>query len=419
MNKPDKKNTGGSAADKQRILGLAGAGRLAEAKQSCEQYCRRFPGDPEGLMYLGAIDGQMGLFAEAEQCMRKVLALQPGNAPAYYNLGLALSEQNKTMAAIAAFEDALRIQPDYTDARGNLNKLYSSIVPRWHFPMMNDEGRNSAYDQAIRRAVRPDDVVLDIGSGSGLLAMMAARAGAKTIVSCEVVRPVAEKAREIVRANGFEDRIKIIGKRSTNLKVGEDLPQRASLLISEILDVGVLGEGVVPSVEHARANLLTPDARMIPRGATVFAVLVESEKLHQDNYVSTASGFDVSAFNDFSSHRYLQLNVTHYPHRRLTDVFEVFDFDFTDGSIRPTRKTLQVSTIEGGMCHAVVFWFRLYLDDEVSLETSPEVEGCWVQAIQIFKQPVSLPAGATLDLGVGHNGSTIVFDMPRASGASG
>jgi type III protein arginine methyltransferase len=99
----------------------------------------------------------------------------------------------------------MEIDPLQLNARINLDAVLEKAVPPWHFAMMNDVPRNSAYEEAIRR-VAPGRSVLDIGTGAGLLAMMAARAGAKWVVSCEQTPWIAAKAREVVAANGVGDR---------------------------------------------------------------------------------------------------------------------------------------------------------------------------------------------------------------------
>src|SRR5205085_7723988 len=90
-----------------------------------------------------------------------------------------------------------------------------AVVPRWHFEMLNDRERNDAFDAAISRVVRPGDLVLDIGTCAGLLALLAARYGAERVVSCEGVEQVADVAEQVAARNGFGDRISIVRKWST------------------------------------------------------------------------------------------------------------------------------------------------------------------------------------------------------------
>ncbi len=89
-------------------------------------------------------------------------------------------------------------------------------------------------------------VVIDIGCGTGLLALMAARAGASHVYACEQFEPMAKIAQHVVEVNKMETRITVHMKCSSNLQVGEglDLPCKADMLVSEILDSCLLGEGV-------------------------------------------------------------------------------------------------------------------------------------------------------------------------------
>jgi len=70
--------------------------------------------------------------------------------------------------------------------------------------------RNAAYDAALKNAMRPGMRVLDIGSGTGLLALVAARAGAERVYSCEMNPAVADAAREIVELNGYSGKVQIL-----------------------------------------------------------------------------------------------------------------------------------------------------------------------------------------------------------------
>ena len=129
--------------------------------------------------------------------------------------------------------------------------------------------------------------------------MMAANAGAQHVYACEVLKPVAELARQIISENGFADKITIIDKSSTELVIGRDLPKPASFLVSEILDIALLGEGVLPSLRHAESCLITPEAKVIPSSATVWGMLVNCENFKQMNTVGQVHGFDLNAFNYF------------------------------------------------------------------------------------------------------------------------
>lgn len=124
--------------------------------------------------------------------------------------------------------------------------------------------QNQLYYKAIKLAIEQlhregkEAHVLDIGTGTGLLSMMAAKCQANTIFACEAFKPMAQCARKIIKENGFENFIKVIGKRSTELTVGVngDLPRRANLLVTEVFDTELIGEGALETFIHAHKELL-------------------------------------------------------------------------------------------------------------------------------------------------------------------
>jgi len=88
--------------------------------------------------------------------------------------------------------------------------------------------------------------------------MLAVRHGADTVFACEMYRPVADCARKIIGFNNCEHKIKVIPKHSTDLTVGPDgdLPFKANILVSEMFDTELIGEGAIRVFNHAHENLL-------------------------------------------------------------------------------------------------------------------------------------------------------------------
>uniref|UniRef100_A0AAX7VRL6 Protein arginine N-methyltransferase n=1 Tax=Astatotilapia calliptera TaxID=8154 RepID=A0AAX7VRL6_ASTCA len=164
---------------------------------------------------------------------------------------------------------------------------HQEIARSSYADMLHDHDRNKKYYEGIRAAVarvkaRSERViVLDIGTGTGLLSMMAITAGADFCYAVEVFKPMAEAAQCIVEKNGFSDKIKIINKHSTDVTVGPDgdMQVKANVLITELFDTELIGEGALPSYEHAHQNLMQERCEAIPHRATVYAQLVESELL--------------------------------------------------------------------------------------------------------------------------------------------
>lgn len=170
---------------------------------------------------------------------------------------------------------------------------------RWVLPMLNDHRRNELYDHAVRMACQAAAArvvhdrrkvlrVLDIGTGTGLLAMMAARhsrnalkdIGATNVevkvTSIEMASAMARLGRLTVRENGLHDVITIIEGHSADPALV--LEDRADICTSELLESGLLGEGMLPAIRDAWDRHLRPDASVVPVGARVYGTALEGRE---------------------------------------------------------------------------------------------------------------------------------------------
>lgn len=390
----------------------SGLSRLAEAEKSFRQ-ALALDGD-YALAYinLGVALHKLGRLGEAEQSYRQALRLRPDVALAHNNLGNVLRDRGDARGALGCYERALELDGGFAEARKNVSRIYERIVPRWHFSMMNDARRNRLFDNALRKAVKKESLVLDIGTGGGLLAMMAARAGARHVVTCEKSDLVAQAARTIIERNGFHEVISVVNKESTQLTVGRELPRRANVLVAEIFDAGLLGEGAIAALSHARRELLTPDATIIPLRATVYGMLIEAPEILSKCWVQNenACGFDLNAFNRFAKRSYEQIELRHHNFVALSGGSAVFDFNFGE-AIAASTKTVEFKIENQGTVHAIAFWFKLWLDDENCIDTGPDAEAGthWHQAIQFFTHFRRVGKSDIFRVRASHDGREIVF----------
>jgi type II protein arginine methyltransferase len=259
--------------------------------------------------------------------------------------------------------------------------------------MVRDAARNAAFQGAIERAVTPDCHVLDIGAGSGLLAMMAARAGAARVHSCEANGAIAAAAARIIAVNGYADRVTLIPRHSTDIDPETDMGGRADLIVSEIVGKDLVAEGVLPALRDAARRLLKPGGRMIPQGGDIVVALGWSS-LAADAALGDVCGFDVSAFN--------QLLPPH--HSVLTDDPRIvirgpdaplFAFDFTTTAAAATRADLVLCSDGSGPVNGVLQWIRLHMDEQERLENrpGPGAASHWAVQFHPFSSMLDLAAG--------------------------
>jgi len=279
-------------------------------------------------------------------------------------------------------------------------------LPDWYVPMLGDVNRNRAYHAAVSRtlAAKPAPLVLDIGAGCGLLSMMAAQAGAESVVGCEIQAAIVQAGREITALNGMAERVTLVEKDCRHMKVPEDLPRQADLALFELFDCSLIGEGILHFLAHAREHLLAENARYLPAAARIRAMVIESR-------LERIWNIDANLLNPYrATPGFINVDATKLAYCPLTDPFDVFAFDFASASPVPDERALCLPAIASGMAGAVLFWFDLELDETCWISNDPQGENAfhWKQGLQ-FLPEVHVEAGGQLPLVAGHDGSSLRF----------
>lgn len=292
-----------------------------------------------------------------------------------------------------------------------LQKIPTPLVEAvndFHFAMMNDKPRNEFYWELLRRNVTPESGVLEIGAGSGLLSMMAAKLGAKWVVAVEGSADMADLARRNVAANGLQDKVTVLCMMSTDLEP-EDLPAKPDILVSEILGTLLLGESAHDYIEDVRRRILKPSTRIIPQHGVQYVVPIECKTLESITQVDKWDKLDlthVNAIKDTASTVFTKkygFRLSSVPFKKLSAPIPVVTVDFaTSRGRRDIRRSQKftVTPTDSGVCHAMLLYWEAK-DDGLVMSTDPDAtrdnfprDMQWGQALQLVdaaNEPLPTP----------------------------
>jgi protein arginine N-methyltransferase 1 len=241
-----------------------------------------------------------------------------------------------------------------------------SLVIDEHRLYLSDEPRIAAYRSAIGEVVRPGDVVVDLGSGSGILGLLACQAGAGRVYSIEEGGMV-EVARSVARANGFADRVVFVKGFSTRV----ELPEKADIIVCDQIGRFGFEAGVIEYFADARKRFLKPDGRLIPASVELVVAPVEAPQLRSqiEFWTGSPAGFDFAPVRAWAAN-------TGYPTRfaadqLLGDPAVLARVDLTRASTAPLRAEAHIAVTRGGMLHGIGGWFQAQLSPSSSMTNSP------------------------------------------------
>ena len=260
-------------------------------------------------------------------------------------------------------------------------------APQIHIAMLNDRVRTEAFLSAIADSVRPGDVVVDIGTGTGVLAVAAARAGARHVYAIEASE-MGRAAQSVFEANGFADRITLLPGWSTQVQ----LPEPANVLVAEIIGNDPLEEEVMETFADARKRFLAPDARVIPARVQVYGIPLAISEAVLAEYSFTADstskwknwyGIDFESLQTSSLNRSVVFKSP--PHKSrdwpaLAAPVLLADLDLTGASHPLVNETAELTITTAGLLNGLLMYFDLEVGPGQRLRTSPaaaDETGSW------------------------------------------
>jgi SAM-dependent methyltransferase len=255
--------------------------------------------------------------------------------------------------------------------------------------MLADRGRTAAYAGAVAARVGPGSIVLDIGTGPGIMALLACRAGAARVYAADP-SDVIQIAREAAEANGFANRITFFQAMTTDI----GLPTHVDGVIAEIHGVLPLFQRSLVSILDARDRFLKPGGWIAPARDTIWAAPVSAGEAHQliGEVWNAEYGLDFSAARSRAPHLWRPLRL------RTEDLvaeplrWAALDYQTLTGPDVSGR--IVWSMQRPAVAHGLGLWFDCETDSSHGFSNAPGGDHhVFSQAFFPWPEPVSLSAG--------------------------
>jgi protein arginine N-methyltransferase 1 len=271
--------------------------------------------------------------------------------------------------------------------------------------MIADKVRMDPYVYALKAVIETNSVVLDIGTGAGMHALLACKFGARKVYAVEP-NDAIHLARELARENGFADRIEFFQDVSTHVT----LPEKADVIVSDLRGVLPLYGGHIPAIIDARQRHLAPGGFLIPKRDTIWASLVETSKVYTEliGPWKNPYGMSMEQAKQIVLNDWIEENTDSFSQRNLLmepQIWTVLDYTSIKNPDVSPSSIIQSATRDG-TAHGLLLWFDGEIADEIHVFNGPAAEkvakvyGCGFFPLL---EPVSIDQGDTIELTVGAN----------------
>jgi protein arginine N-methyltransferase 1 len=261
----------------------------------------------------------------------------------------------------------------------------SSLILAEHRGYLADSARIGAFRTALNTVVRPGDTVLDLGSGTGVLAVLACRAGAERVYAVDATA-MSAVARAVAAANGVGDRVTVIERHSQRV----ELPERVDVVVADQLGAFGVEAGLLEAFDDARRRHLKPGGVLVPRRLDLLAAPVSAPQLWADVefWDQPVDGIDVSAVGPMAR------NVRYFTTTAAADLLGggkvVASLGAGSPHAGPITGTAELAVERDGELHGVAAWFAAELCDGVTITNSPTA------AQRLDRSNVFLPVSAPI-----------------------
>lgn len=268
-----------------------------------------------------------------------------------------------------------------------------------HEEMLKDSVRTTSYMRAIldNSHLFNGKTVMDVGCGTGVLSIFAAKAGAKKVYAVECSK-IVDQARMIIEANGFSDVIEVLETKVEDM----NLDDKVDIIISEWMGYFLFYESMLDTVLHARDHWLKEGGLMFPDKATLYVCAIEDAhyKSEKIDFWDNVYGLNMSCIKNVALTEPLVDTVE--PEQVMTNVCAVLPLDTT--TVKKDELAFAVpfrlTAIRPDYAHALVVYFDVSFSHclkPVSFVTGPNVKPThWKQTVLYLDRALPMEPGETI-----------------------
>jgi len=268
-----------------------------------------------------------------------------------------------------------------------------------HEEMLKDSVRTRTYMDSITKNAHlfKDKVVLDVGCGTGILCMFAAKAGAKKVIGVECAS-IYNQATQIVKDNKLDHIITLVKGKLEEITLPDGI-EKVDIIISEWMGYFLLYESMLDTVLYARDKWLAPGGAIFPDKATIYMCAIEDAEYREQkiNYWDSVYGFRMNAIKDLALLEPL-VDICE-PEQVISNAAAAFHIDIYTVKKEELDFTanfqLEINTTE--MLHALVGFFNVEFSrthTKLWFSTGPKSKSThWKQTVFYLTEPLAVKEG--------------------------
>ena len=264
----------------------------------------------------------------------------------------------------------------------------------FHLMLLNDADRMDKYRQAIFNTVHSGDIVLDIGTGSGVLALFACQAGAKRVYAIDR-GDIIVVARELARANHFSDRIVFTRQDIRQFQI----EGQVDVITSELIAKSVLGQNMAELIGFCRDRFLKPGGKILPKHVQLKIAPVENETNYLNSRPPVRSTYelDFGQLEQISSNKPVSCRIPSGD--LLTNGQIAYEYDaLTAANSDSFQTSLVFRPARAGTLHGFVGWFSSVLSDGIELNNRPPGTPSWDNLFFPLAKSIEVTPEITIEL---------------------